>query len=257
MREFITKRIGAVVGMSALIAGGATACGLAIFASSASAELVNITPSNPVEATVEQAENAYLAVFSPVATNPAQSSSCSAAKCTLSEAPPTTPISAFYLFSDNSQLSAGSGEAAIALSTSNPRFNLQLANERNATVINSVFAPNIGANVEQVARNILSGEASRFSSRDQCAHADCTIIGAAGAVVTKFSDEKIGESTATLTANVIDWQDNAPSTGNPAGKLSWTRIQSTIIVQETLEKQVDGSWKISAREWDFAPGETS
>ncbi len=232
---------------------------LSIHSSTKAGADTGVTPANAIEATVEQAENSVLATLTPLATVPTQSNACMATGCNLAQVSLSSPRGAASVFTDNKALAAGSSEAGIMAMADSPkvlaRYAVARTNTRNDTVLSSVFDPVLASNFAQTANNIVSSENKWLGGNNQaCATSDCTIIGASGAEVTGFSNENIRPTTATVTATVTGWQDDAQITPTMTEPLNWHRVQSTLVVNETLTLQPDGTWRITGRQGSFAPG---
>lgn len=248
--------------MTGLCVGGAltaAAVGVGLSRSAPRASAEGTAPANAVEATVEEAENAILASYSPMASSPSQNSACQAESCSLTNLDVGVATSAVLGFTDNQTQSAGALESGIVdgsnVASVTARYNPTTVSQRNQSVLGSVFSPSvgIGSETEQAARNWMGTDSSWLAGEATiCRSRACTLVGAAGAEVTAFSNENISATHATVTATVVGWQDDAHFTGI-AGSLTWQRVQSTLDVKETLTKQANGAWVITTRKSSFAP----
>ncbi len=218
------------------------------------------SPGNAVEQVVEQADNAYLAVFSPLSTTTGLvgSSSLSARSTSLG--------SDENLFTSNLGESVGSPklEADTLAGSSNPAegnsiagisswatptSDLALVNpasmqSRNSVVINSLFAPALAQQILTTATNINNEEGPLWQSGlSSCGAQDCTITGAAGTVVTSFVSESIGATTATVVADETQWQDDGGNT-SATGSFEWTRSQGAFVATDQLQLASSGNWQV-------------
>lgn len=239
-----------MVGAFTILSGGS--------GSNKAAAVGGVTPANAVEAAVEQSENAVLAALSPMAVSSDQSTACTSVHCNPSAPSSAIPQAAEEGFTDNPALPVGTGSEATSIDQLNSSaakpYSPALVDARNGTVLNSVFASSIAQPIYTVAHNAMTTQAQWLANGgSSCATTTCIIVGAAGAEVQSFSNETIGPSTATVTATVNGWQDDAHYTG---GKVSliWKRVSTQLIVQETLTLGSNNVWQVTNRVGDVAPG---
>jgi hypothetical protein len=223
---------------------------------------LGVTPANSVEEAVEQSENARLATLSPLATTPSQSMNCQASNCDVGSAVASlsSEADAANTLIDNPAIGPGTGvEAAIKPSTNTASTQTALSVtkivKRNSLLLSGLFVSTLASFYEKSSERVVTTE-NRFlnGSFTGCtSQYDCPIVGAAGAEVTKFTNEVMNSTTATVTATVHGWQDDARYSG-PNVPLSWQRVSGTLIVTDTLQRQADGSWLVVKRHGTFASG---
>lgn len=261
---FVVGGVGAVVlavVVTVLLTSGSSTPGSAGATTLAAANL-GVAPTNSVEQAVEQAENARLATLSPLATTQGQSMNCQASNCSPSSAVASLSslADAADAVVDNPTIGVGTGvEAAIKPSTNSASTNAALSvatiTQRNTTLLGGLFAATLANEYERANNRVVSTEnkfvAGSFSGCTS--EYSCTIVGAAGAEVTSFTKVDINGTTATVTAKVHGWQDDAQYVGSNVA-LSWHRISGTLIVKDTLQQQADGSWLVVKRHGAFASG---
>lgn len=255
--------VNARVGVVALIvvAGSVTSAHLAGGTTSTS-----VTPTDSLEQAVEQADNAWLAVYSPMANiNTSGSicgSSCGGSIINIaSEMSSESLLTAIGQFtSDYSapagtsvfETNAGSAMSGATLNTgsismppSTPYADdvaPSILEARNMIVTDATFSPSLASQVMSGADNINSEELGLWlNGTSSCYAEDCTVTGAAGTVVTSFVSETITGSTAVVVADETAWQDDGSSTTSN-GPLVWDRIQNDIVATDNLQMSSNGDW---------------
>ncbi len=242
----------------------------ASIASGTAQTVSSVAATNSVEQVVEQADNAYVAVFSPLseANGVTGISPASAGSMGL--------ISAENLFTSNLGVAVGGPrmEADTLVGSSNtiegnsiagvsswatPSSDLALVDpvsmqSRNSTIVNSLFAPALAKQILSTASNINNEEAPLWQSGlTSCGSQDCTITGAAGAVVTSFVSETIGATTATVVSDVTQWQDDGGYISS-TGTFEWTRGEGSFISTDQLQLTSSGNWQVVSHDLTSTSG---
>jgi hypothetical protein len=75
-----------------------------------------------------------------------------------------------------------------------------------------------------------------------------------GAAVKSFDSVSVNGDTATVKATVTQW--DVVGQVQDDGTFRWANPNADIVVTDTLTKAATGAWVISARDWDWAPGNT-
>lgn len=73
-----------------------------------------------------------------------------------------------------------------------------------------------------------------------------------GASVKSFDSVNVSGDTATVKATVTQW--DVVGQVQDDGTVRWASPQADIVVTDTLTKDANGNWLISARDWDWADG---
>jgi hypothetical protein len=235
----------------------------------------SLPPNNNLEQTVEEADNAWLAVYSPMASLPDNSctSPCSPTISQISNSESDESLQiALSQFSSTYGSSTGSSdfeqnaaqsiESSTTSSSSNagisPNYVADVSSavlaSRNAIVIDDLYGPQLASQILDGANNINSEEQSLWSDgTGNCVSEDCTVTGAAGAVITAFVSESVSGSSATVIADETTWQDDGSNfvLGQP---IRWKRIQNQIVATDSLQLSTTGSWMVTSHSITFTNG---
>jgi hypothetical protein len=249
---------------------GAIVFGTAVLATSAaegSAQVeASVNPSNPVEQVVEQADNAYVAVFSPISSSSAATEG-SGTQLSVASGAFKSDVSEFtsnFSVPVGSQTLEADSLSGRSTTTSGNSVNLSSGwsatpseaayvspsalSSRNEVLVDSLFAPAEASQILTAANNINAEEAPLWENGlSSCSQQDCTITGAAGAIVTSFDSEMIGATSATVVATETLWQDDggiSPLTG----VFTWTRSQGTFTSTDQLELSASGNWLVTSHD---------
>jgi hypothetical protein len=249
------RKIATILGIGALLCVGGLP--VASVASGSGQVVVDIPAANAVEQTVEQADNAYVAVFSPMLSSESQVQSASGVIGAVESEftdnlgdPIGTPTLEADSMAGSTGGSTGVSDAANS-GWSEPSADLASISPsslaaRNETVVDAVFAPTLAAQILSAATNINNEEATLWKTGlSSCSAQDCTITGAAGAVVTAFDSETIGTKTATVETTETVWQDDG-EISSPTGTFTWFRSEGTFTSIDQLQLSASGEWQVAS-----------
>lgn len=214
------------------------------------------TKASAIRTAVAAAENDILAIYSPIADMPNQSTSCVSKACSISSSVTQIAAQPDNYFSDAKAADPPSSTLA-ATGVTPQRLDLSLVTARNSAALETVMSPALAGPLEKTANSLAAAEGGLINGTglNGCQKtANCTLTLAAGAKVLSYSKLIVNGSSATVTVDVQGWQTMAVinQSGNVVG---WDNPSNTLRVNEGLTQQANGTWLITSRVGDFLPGE--
>lgn len=209
-----------------------------------------------IEQSVAGYADARLAVYSPIAVDAQQSTFCLSTSCGAPSASVATSVGSALAQLSDVEVTSPSMVNWLSLAVGGVRLDEAVMQQRDQLALSAFGAPSaINASLQAAEELAQQEQALVNGAYGSCnVSISCSITAAAGASIVSYSNVSVSGNSATVSAIVNDWQQQAPV--NQSGAIGpWSVAQGEMQMTYSLAMQPDGTWLVTAEAGTYLPGQ--